>query len=452
MSPLSAHYFISQSDPSQLQTLRAKLAKPVADLTAQILYPKEDDELCICGGNAGILKAQLNGQTVAVKVMRDIHVSREQRGRLVRRINRELRIWSMLQTHTNILPLLGYCFYGGRNYASTFSLVSPWMKNGTATSFVASRPEADRLKLLVQVLEGLSFLHHHNVVHGDLKGDNILIADDGTALLADFGVSRLIESDSTMASESATTTSSSITGTIRWMAPEVVCGSESVSSATIESDVWAVGCILLELVGNIKPYARYKHPPNIIFAMMHRKAPFEYDSRSMGPGNFKDYPGLWTLCLRCWSIDPSLRPTSQDMHSELVIIQSSIAILNIISLRDLNNEAASLDLSKPSQTPNGEARSTLQDHDLTSGDKLIVTSSATRPLIRGFSRVDLIVGLTRALRDLLDELLIPDAIYPVFDHCLQALEDKQRTFRPERKETRRFLTFCVQLLQLSDDT
>lgn len=115
---------------------------------------------------------------------------------------------------------------------------------------------------LLEAVEGLVYLHSRGVVHGDIKGvsdgishliiceplmrqNNILVSDKGTAILADFGLSRLLEADPMLSNQNYTSTSG-LKGTINWIAPELL-GHEADSSpkASPESDVWSMGCVIL---------------------------------------------------------------------------------------------------------------------------------------------------------------------------------------------------------------
>lgn len=69
------------------------------------------------------------------------------------------------------------------------------MKYGTAISFVERFPEVDvpLWRLLCEITEGLEYLHSRDIVHGDLRGANVLISEDGVARLSDFGLSKFLE-------------------------------------------------------------------------------------------------------------------------------------------------------------------------------------------------------------------------------------------------------------------
>lgn len=99
-------------------------------------------------------------------------------------------------------------------------------------------------RYVVKILEGLHYLHRSDVVHCDLKAANILTTKNGNVKLTDFGVSlnlrameREIDKD--------------VTGTPNWMAPEVI----ELKGASTKSDIWSLGCTVIELLTGKPPYA-----------------------------------------------------------------------------------------------------------------------------------------------------------------------------------------------------
>lgn len=93
-----------------------------------------------------------------------------------------------------------------------------------------------------QVLQGLLYLHEQGVIHRDIKGANILTVKEGTVKLADFGVA-------TKAVPGAAH-ESGVVGTPYWMAPEVI----ELNGATTASDIWSLGCTVIELLDCKPPY------------------------------------------------------------------------------------------------------------------------------------------------------------------------------------------------------
>ena len=96
---------------------------------------------------------------------------------------------------------------------------------------------------VVKILEGLHYLHQSDVVHCDLKAANILTTKTGNVKLSDFGVSlnlRAMEREM-----------KDVAGTPNWMAPEVI----ELKGASPKSDIWSLGCTVIELLTGRPPYA-----------------------------------------------------------------------------------------------------------------------------------------------------------------------------------------------------
>ena len=96
-----------------------------------------------------------------------------------------------------------------------------------------------------QILEGVSYLHQQRVIHRDIKGKNILIKNFNNIKLADFGISKQIE---TLSQTHGANTSK--IGTIQWMAPEVITGKEY----GLKVDLWSVGCTVVEMLTTHPPW------------------------------------------------------------------------------------------------------------------------------------------------------------------------------------------------------
>ncbi|CAE6508010.1 unnamed protein product [Rhizoctonia solani] len=118
-------------------------------------------------------------------------------------------------------------------------MVSEWMNNGNLHEYLRKHPDAVRFKLCVDIVLGLEYMHSTNTVHGDLKAANVLVSSDGVAKLSDFDFSVMSEMTSLVFSES----SNWRTGSLRWMAPELLL--EEVRTRTTQSDVYALGMTML---------------------------------------------------------------------------------------------------------------------------------------------------------------------------------------------------------------
>lgn len=114
---------------------------------------------------------------------------------------------------------------------------------------------------MAQILQGLLYLHDQGVIHRDIKGANILTTKDGKVKLADFGVST-----STLAATGDK--EAQVVGTPYWMAPEVI----QLSGATTASDIWSLGCTVIELLEGKPPYHKLAPMP-ALFAIVNDDHP-----------------------------------------------------------------------------------------------------------------------------------------------------------------------------------
>lgn len=204
------------------------------------------------GASAVILNGTVNlvdktSIVVALKVFR-LPLNGDQRQLFRSLYRKELEAAKRLGAMENyILPFLGTAEVGFQPV-----LVTQYMRNGNMLEYIDRlRPyKVDRRELVLQVAEALAFLHTKTgLVHGDIKCENVLISDSGKALLADFGLSALIDK-----AESSTTTALSVRGwnSVRFAAPELLQDTASsgatarVRSKTAQSDVWAFGMLVIQ--------------------------------------------------------------------------------------------------------------------------------------------------------------------------------------------------------------
>ncbi|KAF8510178.1 kinase-like domain-containing protein, partial [Gautieria morchelliformis] len=143
---------------------------------------------------------------------------------------REIHIWSRLD-HESIALFHGFVYH----LDGTPAMVLPWYPNGSADVYLRNHPNANPMTLIWQITSGIEYLHDRGVVHGDIKGANVMVDDMGHAKLIDFGLSRVLE---TVAGTPAFTLSV-VSFSIRWCAPELILVENAHASQATDVYAWA---------------------------------------------------------------------------------------------------------------------------------------------------------------------------------------------------------------------
>ncbi|KXN92393.1 Tyrosine-protein kinase TXK [Leucoagaricus sp. SymC.cos] len=221
---------------------------------------------------------------------------------------REAVLWNQL-SHPNILPFYGVCYLDKTQ--ERICLVSPWMENGNIVSYLAKNLHVARVPLIHDVASGLHYLHDSNVVHGDLKGGNVLVNTTGRACIADFGVSRIAINPLL----NITLTAASAGYTTRWAAPELLIDN---SLSTRASDIWAFGCVCFEILTGLLPFRNCSTDGQIVLKLFQGCAPAQ-PAESGGLGSPLDdiNEAMSQLLAHCWHRDPDSRLSSAQILAEL---------------------------------------------------------------------------------------------------------------------------------------
>lgn len=159
---------------------------------------------------------------------------------MVNRVRQEVTIHSRLK-HPSILEL--YTFFEDSDYVY---LVLELAHNGELQRYIKNNSpkitEEEAAHIMTQVVEGLIYLHSHNILHRDMSLANLLLTKDMRIKIADFGLATQL----TRPDEKHMT----MCGTPNYISPEVA----TRSSHGLEADVWGIGCMLYTLLTGKPPF------------------------------------------------------------------------------------------------------------------------------------------------------------------------------------------------------
>ncbi|GLE02052.1 hypothetical protein PINS_up010890 [Pythium insidiosum] len=237
-------------------------------------------------GGFGVVFAALDlrsARSVAIKQIalqdmdRDELASIESEISLLRKLHHEniVKYFDTIKTRTHLYIVLEY------------------MENGSLAQFMkkfGSFSETLVAMYIAQVLRGLAYLHEQGVLHRDVKGANILTTKEGLVKLADFGVAVKLNE---------TQKSNSVVGSPYWMAPEVI----EMSGWSFASDIWSVGCTIIELLTTKPPY----------FDLSPMQAMFRIVQDDHPPLPERISPALHDFIMKCFMKEPRLRSSADDL-------------------------------------------------------------------------------------------------------------------------------------------
>ncbi|KAF5371255.1 hypothetical protein D9758_004236 [Tetrapyrgos nigripes] len=265
------------------------------------------------GGFADIWKGQLSGQIVGIKVPRMFTASdQETKEKVAFAFRHEALLWRQLN-HPNVLPFLGVNV--NLFNPTRLCLISPWMENGNIIQYLMNHPDHDLLDSISDIAAGMDYLHNSNppIVHGDIRGANILVTPDFRCCLADFGLSL-----ATGVSQIVTSTSDGLKGCIRWLSPECITPNrypvpdKEKDKLRKCRDVYAFACTITEIITLKPPFQNRPIDAAVIFDVIRGIRP----ERPSGPDVWCP-DNIWDLIECCWAQNPYKRPNAHEVKKFL---------------------------------------------------------------------------------------------------------------------------------------
>lgn len=273
-------------------------------------------------------------------------------------------------THPNIVR-----YYGSSRNKTYFNILLEFVPGGSLRHLLDNFGALNAglvFSYLKQILSGLRYLHHLDIVHSDIKAANILITEKGKAKLTDFGTAKFLNAGKTgqgtgqssatpglakraaeekkaaeaVVAEAMKHHSDSgqptlhLGGTLRWMDPVLLRTAEESAACSTSpsgtdekkgkeekkaakespvpgpnkaSDIWSVGCTMIEMMSGYGPWFEYffESEEQIINLLLYSEEPPEVP-------DFPECPALVEICKRCLQLDASKRPNCEELLALIV--------------------------------------------------------------------------------------------------------------------------------------
>ncbi|KAH8101244.1 kinase-like domain-containing protein [Cristinia sonorae] len=301
-SPMPWHIRQSTSSEHLLVYLRLQGVQP----------PTHTDAPFTGGRSSNIFIGKYRGQKVALRRFR-MFMRAGGDSQLYDMIYASALKWKELQ-HKHVLPFLGIDV---TSFERGMSMVFPWKNYGNVRGFISKLRAGNRfgngsgwlIRWIHQVGRGLAYLHSEHVVHGALRGSNVLIDEEWGVRLADYDQAGILlqlgEDTSSRAEEAAHRV-------LRWMPPEICEGAH----ITTTTDIYSFACLCLEMYTCKDPFAEVtgetRFTRSLASGALIPIRPSVYD------GACAEVPdSLWALMEECWKRQPMQRPTATQLVQRL---------------------------------------------------------------------------------------------------------------------------------------
>ncbi len=266
---------------AELESLPARIGGALLehdDHPGEVLGDYELIEEIASGASGVVWRARQTslGRTVAVKVLR---AGRFAGTKEVDRFRAEAESIARLE-HPHIVPVYEVGAHEGRPFFSMRLL-----EGGSLYEHIGRLDPKRSARIVATVARAVHHAHQRGLLHRDLKPSNVLLDEEGEPHVADFGVAKRIDAAATA------TGTLGVAGTPAYMAPEQT---ELGGELTVTTDVWALGCILYELLAGRPPFAA--DTTTDVLRKVRDESPFPL--RALAPDAPRDLETIALTCLR----------------------------------------------------------------------------------------------------------------------------------------------------------
>jgi mitogen-activated protein kinase kinase kinase ANP1 len=260
-------------------------------------------------GSYGTVFLGMNNETGSLLAIKEVSFARRTPAQ-IRELRREINFLRSFK-HKNVVS-----YIGTEVDERTLYIFTEWVSGGSLLSVLKTfrgRLHENVVRMYTkQILMGLEYLHQNKVVHRDIKPANILVDDRGHVKLADFGASKEWVGNAEKRNGKKFS-GGALVGTPYYMAPEVV--SSDKGNVGFPSDIWSVGCSVLELLTG-KPPWKSRNFKNLAALMYHLGSLTEPPEISEKIGD--DARSFLTHCLY---VNPDRRPDATSLLKHRFIIE-----------------------------------------------------------------------------------------------------------------------------------
>ncbi|XP_053777568.1 interleukin-1 receptor-associated kinase 4 isoform X2 [Desmodus rotundus] len=266
------------------------------------------------GGFGVVYKGYVSDRTVAVKRLAAmVDISTDE---LRQQFDQEIKVMAKCQ-HENLVELLGFSSDG-----DDLCLVYVYMPNGSLLDRLSCLNDTPplswhmRCRIAQGAADGISFLHENHQIHRDIKSANILLDEDFTAKISDFGLARASEKFS------QTVMTSRIVGTTAYMAPEALRG-----EITPKSDIYSFGVVLLEIITGLPAVDEHREPQLLLDIKEEiedeEKTIEDYIDKKMSDIDFTSIETMYSVASQCLHEKKNKRPDIKKVQQLLQELTTS---------------------------------------------------------------------------------------------------------------------------------
>lgn len=254
---------------------------------------KAEEAYFAYGDHSDVYRGFHGNIPVVIKQLRGVNSNKtEIRIDLLEKLQRQHVTWRNLD-HPNVCKV----YEIAEEFGFLPALVMDYYPKGNIIKHIQKHnPSTEqRMSWVLDIANGLAYLHSFNVYHGDLRGGNVFLDNSNRAVIADYGIASYFNSSDF--------TSAKSTSTVRWSAPETIALPPAPTPQPEKIDIFALGMTMLEIFSGHPPYSD-KSDTGAIFAVAKNEGP-------KLPENIIANPGLKEFFDSCTTRTPEDRPSAQ---------------------------------------------------------------------------------------------------------------------------------------------